>query len=109
MSFMPELDNLSLEELIARFHGPAIGHEGYEDSYYSEVAHQIWFQHDEAGKVFLLEELERVRDDETRLRAVLGSLGSCRHTIRSGRGSTSSTSIMLMIHCHGGDRWPRAS
>lgn len=74
MSFMPELDNLSLDELIARFHGPAIGHEGYEDSYYSEVAHQIWFQHDEAGKAFLLEELERVRDDEIRLRAVLGSL-----------------------------------
>ncbi len=74
MSFMPELDNLSLDELIARFRGPAIGHEGYEDSYYSEVAHQIWFQHDEPGKAFLLDELECVREDETRLRAVLGSL-----------------------------------
>jgi hypothetical protein len=74
MSFMPELDNLSLDDLIARFHAPATEHAGYEDIYCSEIAHQIWFQHDEAGKAFLQEELERVRDDEIRLNAVLASL-----------------------------------
>ena len=74
MSFMPELDNLNLDELIARFRGTATGHEDEEQVYYDEIAHQIWFQHDEAGKAFLLDELERVREDETRLRAVLGSL-----------------------------------
>jgi len=61
MSNLPELDNLSLDELIARFRGPAIGHEGYEETYYSEVAHQIWFQHHTKGQAFLLEELERAR------------------------------------------------
>ncbi len=70
----PELNNLSLDVLIARFRGPSTEPEGYEQNYYDEIAHQIWFQHDEAGKAFLLEELERVRDDEIRLRAVLGSL-----------------------------------
>ena len=30
MSFMPELDNLSLDELIVRFRGPATGHEDEE-------------------------------------------------------------------------------
>ena len=40
----------------------------------ARLPHQIWFQLDEAGKAFLLDELERVREDETRLRAVLGSL-----------------------------------
>jgi hypothetical protein len=50
MSFMPELDNLSLDELIARLRGPAVRHEGYEDMYYSEVAHQIWFSARRGGK-----------------------------------------------------------
>ena len=99
MSFMPELDNLSLEELIARFHWPAIGHEGYEgyeDSYTAEVANQIWFQHDEAGKVFLLEEPSVCATTRHGYEQCWAASGSCRHTIQSGRRSTSSTSIMLM-------------
>jgi hypothetical protein len=43
VGFTPELDNLSLEELIARFRGPATGLEGYEQAYYDEITHQIWF------------------------------------------------------------------
>jgi hypothetical protein len=95
MSFMPELDNLSLDELIARFHRSVTGHAGYEDIYYSEIAHQIWFQHDEAGKAFLLEKLERVRDDAIRLNTVLASLWFLPpHDLQLGYRSTSSTSIM---------------
>ncbi|HEY7020003.1 MAG TPA: hypothetical protein VH349_02725 [Ktedonobacterales bacterium] len=74
MSFMPELDNLSLDELIARFHGPAVGHEDEVQVYYDEIAYRMPEQHGANGTAFLLGELERVREDETRLRAVLGGL-----------------------------------
>jgi len=74
MSFMPELDNLSLDELIVRFRGPATGHEDEEQVYYDEAAYRMPERHGEKGLVFLLEELEQVRDDEIRLGAVLGGL-----------------------------------
>jgi hypothetical protein len=74
MSFMPELDNLSLDELVARFRGPATGHEDEEQVYYDEIAYRMPERHGENGTAFLLEELDRVRDDEIRLVAVLGGL-----------------------------------
>jgi HEAT repeat protein len=74
MSFMPELGNLSLDELIARFRGPATEHEDEEQVYYDEIAYRMPERHGENGTIFLLEELERVRDDEIRLQAALGGL-----------------------------------
>jgi len=41
---------------------------------YDEIAYRMSEQYGENGTTLLLEELERVREDETRLRAVLGSL-----------------------------------
>jgi hypothetical protein len=71
---MPELDNLSLHELIARFGGPATGHEDEEQVYYDEIAYLMPERHGANGTAFLLRELGQIRDDETRLGAVLGGL-----------------------------------
>jgi hypothetical protein len=62
MSFMPELDILSLDELIVRFHGPAAGHEDEEQVYHDEIAYRMPEQHGENGTAFLLDVLERVHN-----------------------------------------------
>jgi HEAT repeat protein len=74
MSFYPGLDNLSLDALIARFRGPSIEPKGYEQIYHDEIAYQMSERHGEEAVAFLLEELERLRDDDIRLGAVLTAL-----------------------------------
>jgi hypothetical protein len=72
MSYLPYLDNLTLEKLIARFHGPNPEGDGY--IYYDEVAIKIR----EKGKIgnrWLTRTLKIMDDsDEERLRAVLLAL-----------------------------------
>ncbi|MBW4550297.1 MAG: HEAT repeat domain-containing protein [Aphanocapsa sp. GSE-SYN-MK-11-07L] len=56
MSAYPELDQLGLKELIARWHQPAIDGEAYAASYYQEIVDLIR-QQGEAGVKFLLAEV----------------------------------------------------
>ncbi len=67
MSLYPELDNLDLDELIARFHGPPLDGEAYARAYYDEVAVRIG-QQGAAGQDFLLGEIKRA--DADRLGAI---------------------------------------
>ena len=69
MSFYPDLDNLSLDELIQRFRGPP---PDAEESaiYYGEVAVCIQ-RFGEPGLGFLLDERAAIEQDEDRLRALL--------------------------------------
>ena len=71
MSFYSELDNLSLSELIARFHGAPLEGDEYAYTYYSEVALLIR-QKGKAGVEFLWNEAKKA--DTTRLRATLLAL-----------------------------------
>lgn len=71
MTFYPELDQLNLEELIARFEIPPPEGEEYADAYYLEVASLIG-QKGEQGVAFLVEQLGKA--DTARLRAILSAL-----------------------------------
>ena len=68
MSFYSELDNLSLSELMARFHDAPLEGEEYGYTYYSEVALLIREQ-GEAGVEFLWNEAQQA--DTIRLRGIL--------------------------------------
>jgi len=72
MSTYYELDPLSFDELIARFHSPPPDGNEYEFVYYSEVAELIIAKGDQAGIDFLRSELDRARLDK--LRAILSTL-----------------------------------
>jgi hypothetical protein len=71
MSFYSELDNLSLSELMARFHGAPFEGEEYAYTTYSEVALLIR-QNGSAGVEFLWNEAQQA--DTPRLRAILLAL-----------------------------------
>jgi HEAT repeat protein len=71
MSFYPELDQLNLEALAARFKMPAPEGEEYGAAYYSEVASLIARQ-GERGIAFLEEQLDK--EDTARMRAILSAL-----------------------------------
>lgn len=77
MSFYSELDNLSLSELIARFHGAPLEGEEYGYTYYSEVALLIR-QSGSAGVEFLYPKgmiwNEAKQADTIKLRAILLAL-----------------------------------
>jgi len=70
MSVYPELDELSLPELIQRFLGPPLNGKTSATAYYMEVAARIGEQGND-GMRFLKEQVDRVADDEPRLRAVM--------------------------------------
>jgi HEAT repeat protein len=72
MSFYPELDQLNLEALAARFKMPDPEGEEYEAAYYSELASLIAKQ-GELGIAFLAEQLDK-EDNTARMRAILSAL-----------------------------------
>lgn len=71
MTFYPELDHLTLQELIAHFQGLPLEDEEYADAYYQEVANLIGTQ-GEVGIAFLWREIEKA--DTAKLRAILFAL-----------------------------------
>jgi hypothetical protein len=71
VSFYPELDQLNLEALAARFKMPPPEGEAYAAAYYSEVASLIAKQ-GERGIAFLEEQLDK--EDTARMRAILFAL-----------------------------------
>jgi HEAT repeat protein len=71
MSFYPELDHLTLQKLIACFHGSPLEGEEYADVYYQEVANLIRAK-GEAGIAFLQGEIKKA--DAARLQAILFAL-----------------------------------
>lgn len=73
MSLYPNLEKLSLEELIFRFQSNCPEGEKFAASYYSEVT-QLISQQGEPGVYFLLQTIDRV--DTERLRAVIYALSS---------------------------------
>lgn len=75
MSFYPELDHLTLQELIAHFQGSPLEGEEYADVYYQEVANLIGAQ-GEVGVAFLQGEIKKA--DTARLRAILFALTEAR-------------------------------
>jgi hypothetical protein len=74
MGFYPELDNITLDELIERFRA-AQPDPVYAAGWFTEIGFQIG-KHGEQGIAFLLEERPHVESDEDRLRGVLLGL-SC--------------------------------
>ena len=75
MSFYPELDHLTLQELIAHFQSSPLEGEEYADVYYQEVANLIGVK-GEAGIAFLWREIEKA--DTARLRGILFALTEAR-------------------------------
>lgn len=75
MSFYPELDHLTLKELIARFRGLPLEGEEYAVVYYQEVANLIRMK-GEAGIAFLQQEITKA--DSPRLQAILFALTAAR-------------------------------
>ena len=75
MSFDPQLDNLTLQELITYFQSSPFEGEEYGDIYYQEVASLIG-KKGEAGIVFLQGEIEKA--DTPRLRGILFALTEAR-------------------------------
>ncbi len=73
MSFYPELDSLSLKELIDRFSGPSLGGPEYAAVYYQEVALLIAQQETDSAD-YLLGVLEDSNLDTDRLRSALMAL-----------------------------------
>jgi hypothetical protein len=73
VSFMPELDNLTLDQLIERFRGACPDGAEYAVTYYMEVGNRIALTGD-AGLAALRTEVARVEDDTARLRGVLTGL-----------------------------------
>lgn len=71
MSLYPELDKLSLEQLMNCFHNPPPEGQDYASSYYPEVTLLIR-QQGEEGETFLLQEMEKV--DSEHLRAIIFAL-----------------------------------
>ncbi len=96
MSVYPELDGLSLPELIQRFHGPPLDGKTSATAYYMEVAARIGEQGND-GMRFLQEQAGRVADDEPRLRAVMLGLTTPRST---------DPSVERFLLAHLGDRRP---
>jgi HEAT repeat protein len=70
MSVYPELDGLSLSELTLRFYAPSLDENRYATAYLTEAAARIG-EHGNDGVRFLREQVDRVEDDEPRLRAVM--------------------------------------
>lgn len=75
MSFYPELDHLSLQELITHFQSPPLEGEEYADVYYQEVANLIGAK-GEVGIAFLRREIKEA--DTARLRGILFALTEAR-------------------------------
>jgi HEAT repeat protein len=71
MSFYPELDHLTLQELIVHFQDSPLEGEEYADVYYQEVANLIGAQGD-TGIAFLQGEIKKA--DAVRLQAILFAL-----------------------------------
>lgn len=71
MSFCPELDSLSLNELIAKFHGPPPEDDPEGDFFYEEAAVKI-AEHGEPGFAFLRGAIDA--SDESHLRGVILAL-----------------------------------
>lgn len=71
MSLYPELDNLNLDELIARLQSPSPEGEEYAAGYYFEVTLEIR-KRGKTGNVFLMKQLDQVEPE--RLRAVIFAL-----------------------------------
>jgi hypothetical protein len=70
MGFYPELDHLSLDQLIDRFHGPPPDGPEYATAFYQEVA-SLMRQFDPQGLDTLLQELQRKNPNTERLRGML--------------------------------------
>jgi HEAT repeat protein len=73
MGFYPDLETLTLEELIFQFQSNSPDGEEFAASYYAEVA-QFISQQGEPGIQFLLQAIEQV--DTERLRAIIYALSS---------------------------------